>query len=345
MFQVTTALPEAHKPISQIKCFEYVGEEAEEEKSDEPVKKFKKVKKVKGEAEPEAVPEPVKEIIPLEDRKVNYKKDFFGKPAFLTVSGQLNVENYACAVGDVYTFGPTFRAENSNTSRHLAEFWMIEPEIVFAELSDVMDCAEDYTKFCVKYVLENNLDDIDFFNQYVDTTLKEKLLKLAEVPFVRITYTDAIELLVKDLTEKKVKFLVKPVWGMDMGSEHERYLAEKVFGQPIMVYNYPKAFKAFYMKQNEDGKTVQAMDMLVPGIGELIGGSAREENLEKLDAMIKEKNLEIESYWWYRELRKYGTNPHGGFGLGFERLVMMCTGVENIRDVIPFPRHPKKAEF
>jgi asparaginyl-tRNA synthetase len=170
-------------------------------------------------------------------------------------------------------------------------------------------------------------------------------LKLAEVPFVRITYTDAIEVLSKHLSEKKVKFSVKPVWGMDMGSEHERYLAEKVYGQPIMVYNYPKAFKAFYMKQNEDGKTVQAMDMLVPGIGELIGGSAREENLEKLDAMIKEKNLEIESYWWYRELRKYGTNPHGGFGLGFERLVMMCTGVENIRDVIPFPRIPNKAEF
>jgi len=222
---------------------------------------------------------------------------------------------------------------------------MIEPEIVFAELSDVMDCAEDYTKFCVKYILENNMDDVDFFNQWVDKTLKERLVKLAEVPFARITYTDAIELLIQHLAEKKVKFLVKPVWGMDMGSEHERYLAEKVYEQPVIVYNYPKEFKSFYMKMNDDGKTMQAMDMLVPGIGELIGGSAREENLEKLDLMIKEKNLKVEDYWWYRELRKFGTNPHGGFGLGFERLVMMCTGVENIRDVIPFPRHPRRADF
>ena len=222
---------------------------------------------------------------------------------------------------------------------------MIEPEIVFAELSDVMDCAEDYTKFCVRYVLENNLDDIEFFTQFVDKELKARLQQLATVQFTRISYTDAIALLESHVAEKKVKFLVKPSWGMDMGSEHERYLAEKVFCQPIIVFNYPKTFKAFYMKQNDDGKTVQAMDMLVPGIGELIGGSAREENLERLDAMIKEKNLEIDAYWWYRELRKYGTNPHGGFGLGFERLVMMCTGVENIRDVIPFPRYPKKAEF
>ena len=211
--------------------FEYVGEENEEEKSEEPVKKQKKEKKKKGEAEPaeEAVPEPVKQVIPLEERKVNYKKDFFGKPSFLTVSGQLNVENYACAVGDVYTFGPTFRAENSNTSRHLAEFWMIEPEIVFAELSDVMDCAEDYTKFCVRYILENNMDDIDFFNQWVDKELKARLQQLASVAFVRLTYTDAIATLEQHLAEKKVKFLVKPFWGMDMGSEHERYLAEKVF--------------------------------------------------------------------------------------------------------------------
>ena len=242
-------MPQHNEPISKIKCFEYVGEEHEEEKSEEPAKKQKKQKKKgEGEAAEEVVPEKVKEVVPIEQRKINYKKDFFGKPAFLTCSGQLSVETYACAVGDVYTFGPTFRAENSNTSRHLAEFWMIEPEIVFAELSDVMDCAEDYTKFCVKYLLENNMDDINFFNEWVDKTLKERLVQLSEVPFVRITYTEAIDILIKDLADKKVKFDVKPEWGMDMGSEHERYLAEKVFKQPIIVYNYPKTFKAFYMK-------------------------------------------------------------------------------------------------
>lgn len=281
----------------------------------------------------------------MEDRKINYKKDFFGKPAMLTVSGQLSVETFACAVGDVYTFGPTFRAEDSHTSRHLAEFWMIEPEIAFAELTDVMDCAEDYTKYCVRYILENNADDIDFFNTWQDKELKDRLNNIVAAPFARVTYTEAIEILETHLKEKKTKFLVKPFWGMDMGSEHERYLAEKVFMKPTICYNYPKTFKAFYMKANPDGKTVQSMDMLVPGIGELIGGSAREENLEKLDAAIKEKGLELEPYWWYRELRQYGTNPHGGFGLGFERLVMMCSGIENIRDVIPFPRYPKKAEF
>jgi asparaginyl-tRNA synthetase len=222
---------------------------------------------------------------------------------------------------------------------------MIEPEIVFAELSDVMDVAEDYTKYCIRYILENNADDIDFFNQWVDKGLLARLKNIADEPFERITYTDACELLCTHLAEKKVKFEKKPVWGTDLGSEHERYLAEKVFKKPVICYNYPKAFKAFYMKANPDGKTVQAMDMLVPGIGELIGGSAREENLEKLDLAIKEKGLELDPYWWYRELRKYGTQPHGGFGLGFERLVMMCTGVENIRDVIPFPRYPKHAEF
>ena len=277
---------------------------------------------------------------------MNYRKDFFRKPAYLTVSGQINVETYACGMGDVYTFGPTFRAEHSDTARHLAEFWMIEPELAFSELPDVMDCAEDYVKYCLRYVMENNADDIDFFNQWVDKTLKERLQNLIDTPFTRITYTEAIETLKQHLREKKVKkFKEKPEWGIDMGSEHERYLAEKVFQGPVTVYNYPKSFKAFYMRANDDGKTVQAFDMLVPGIGELIGGSAREERLDKLDEMIQEKGLEKEAYWWYRELRMYGTQPHGGFGLGFERLVMMATGMENIRDTIPFPREWKKAEF
>lgn len=248
-------------------------------------------------------------------------------------------------MGDVYTFGPTFRAENSNTSRHLAEFWMIEPELVFADLTDLMDCAEDYTKYCVRYILENNKDDVAYFNKEVDKDLLVRLEQLASVAFKRLSYTEGIDILLEDLAAKKVKFEKKPVWGTDLGSEHERYLAEKVFKQPVIVYNYPKEFKAFYMKQNDDGKTVQAMDMLVPGIGELIGGSAREENLEKLDKMLEEKGLCQADYWWYRETRKFGTQPHAGFGLGFERLVMLCTGIENIRDTIPFPRTPKKADF
>jgi asparaginyl-tRNA synthetase len=257
----------------------------------------------------------------------------------------LSVENFCQAVGDVYTFGPTFRAENSNTTRHLAEFWMIEPEIAFADLDDVMDLAEDYVKYCIRYVCKNNADDIDFFNQWVDKNLKARLENVTSNQFKRLSYTDAIELLTQHVKDKKVKFDTPVSWGMDMGSEHERYLAEKVFQMPVCVFNYPKTFKAFYMRQNEDGKTVRAMDMLVPGIGELIGGSQREERLERLDAAIKEKGLEIEPYWWYREQRMYGTQPHAGFGLGFERLVMMCTGVENIRDVIPFPRYPGNAEF
>jgi asparaginyl-tRNA synthetase len=274
----------------------------------------------------------------------------------------LAVENYACALGNVYTFGPTFRAENSHTTRHLAEFWMIEPEIAFADLDDNMNLAEDYLKYCLKYVLLNNKDDIDYFVSEekranaaaikaktkgfeVKENLEERLLAVANTPFKRITYTECIDLLMEHCKAKKVKFAAKPTWGIDMNSEHERYLAEKVFKQPIIVYNYPLSFKSFYMKRNEDGKTCQAMDVLVPYIGEMIGGSVREENLEKLDQTMKEKGLSPEPYWWYRELRMYGTVPHAGFGLGFERLVMMCTGVENIRDVIPFPRYPGKAEF
>ena len=248
-------------------------------------------------------------------------------------------------MGDVYTFGPTFRAEHSDTSRHLAEFWMIEPELCFATVTDVMDCAEDYVRYCLRYVLENNADDIEFFNQQIDTGLKDRLTNVATTPFTRLTYTEAINIIHQHLKEKKIKFKVKPNWGDDLGSEHERYLAEKVYMGPVSVTDYPASFKAFYMRQNDDGRTVQAFDMLVPGIGELIGGSAREERLDKLDAMLLQKGLNKDDYWWYRELRMFGTQPHGGFGLGFERLVMMSTGVENIRDVIPFPRTPKNAEF
>jgi len=243
----------------------------------------------------------------------------------------------------------------------LAEFWMIEPEIAFANLDDDIDLAEDYLKYCLRYVLVNNADDIQFFTELetdakakgknkskdrvFDTVLKARLELVAETPFKRISYTECIAVLEEHMKDKKVQFKEKPAWGSDMDSEHERYLAEKVYNMPIIVYNYPKDFKAFYMKANEDGKTCQAMDVLVPGIGELMGGSVREEDLEKLDRAIKEKGLELEPYWWYRELRMYGTQPHAGFGLGFERLVMMCTGIENIRDVIPFPRVPGHAEF
>ncbi len=261
------------------------------------------------------------------------------------MSGQLNVENYCCALSDVYTFGPTFRAENSHTSRHLSEFWMIEPELAFATLQDNMECAEDYLKYCLDYVLTNNAEELEFFNQFVEKGLIERLKKVVNTPFKRVTYTEGVEILEQHIKNKKVKFENKVYWGVDLASEHEKFLTDKVFEGPIILYNYPKDIKAFYMKQNDDGKTVQAMDVLVPRIGEVIGGSAREENLEKLDRRIEECKLEKESYWWYRQLREYGTIPHTGFGLGFERLVMMATGVENIRDVIPFPRAPGVAEF
>jgi asparaginyl-tRNA synthetase len=269
----------------------------------------------------------------------------FGKPAFLTVSGQLNVETYAVGLSDVYTFGPTFRAENSNTSRHLCEFWMIEPEITFATLDDDMDCAEDYLKYCLKYVMENNADDLEFFDLRVEKGLRQRLTNVIETPFKRLPYTEAITILEDHIKNKKVKFENKVFWGCDLASEHEKYLTDKVYGGPTIVYNYPKDIKAFYMKANSDGKTCQAMDVLVPRIGEVVGGSAREDNLEVMDARIKELGLDAEAYWWYRDLRKYGSVPHAGFGLGFERLVMMATGIENIKDVIPFPRAPGQADF
>jgi asparaginyl-tRNA synthetase len=271
----------------------------------------------------------------------------FGKIAHLTVSGQLNVETVAVGMGDCYTFGPTFRAENSHTSRHLAEFWMIEPEMVFATLEDDMDCAEDYVKFCIKYVLKNNADDLAFFDERYEKGLIARLTKVANAGFKRVPYTECITILESHISDKskKLKFENPVFWGCDLASEHEKYLTDQVFEGPIIVYNYPKDIKAFYMKMNDDGKTVQAMDVLVPKIGEVVGGSAREDNLERLDKRIKDCGLEMEAYWWYRDLRKYGSVPHAGFGLGFERLVMMCTGMENIKDVIPFPRAPGQCEF
>lgn len=274
-------------------------------------------------------------------QSIDYKKDFFGKKAFLTVSGQLALENYACSLCDVYTFGPTFRAENSHTSRHLAEFWMIEPEMAFCDINGLMASAEAYIKYCVEWALLNCEKDLQWFNANVEPGLIERLKEILAGPFARVSYTEAVSILEKCGKE----FQQKPEWGFDMGAEHERYLTEQHFKKPTVVYNYPADLKAFYMRANEDGKTVAAMDVLLPKIGEVIGGSQREERLDQLNAMIKKKGLPEAPYWWYLELRKYGTVPHSGFGLGFERLIMLVTGVENIRDVIPFPRFPQHAEF
>ncbi|OSN07104.1 asparagine--tRNA ligase [Lonsdalea iberica] len=276
-----------------------------------------------------------------EEGKVDFSEDFFGKEAFLTVSGQLNGEAYACALSKIYTFGPTFRAENSNTSRHLAEFWMIEPEVAFADLEDTAKLAEDLLKFVFKAVLEERADDMAFFAQRVDKEALTRLEKFIHADFSQVDYTDAITIL-ENCGEK----FENPVsWGIDLSSEHERYLAEKHFKAPVVVKNYPKDIKAFYMRMNDDGKTVAAMDVLAPGIGEIIGGSQREERLDRLDLRLEEMGLNKEDYGWYRDLRRYGTVPHSGFGLGFERLVAYVTGVQNVRDVIPFPRTPRNASF
>ena len=282
------------------------------------------------------------ENLPLNEKgTVDYKQDFFGKETFLTVSGQLNAETYACALSNVYTFGPTFRAENSHTTRHLAEFWMVEPEIAFADLADAAQLAEDMLKYVFKAVLTERADDMAFFAQRVDKQAISRLEKMVNSDFVRMDYTDAIEILQN--CNKQFEYPVE--WGVDLQSEHERYLAEEHIGAPIILQNYPKDIKAFYMKLNEDGKTVAAMDVLAPGIGEIIGGSQREENLEALDKRLEEMGLDADDYSWYRDLRKYGTVPHAGFGLGFERLVSYVTGVQNIRDVIAFPRAPGTADF
>lgn len=280
--------------------------------------------------------------IPKNDKgEVEYKDDFFGKQANLTVSGQLNVETFCMAFKNTYTFGPTFRAEKSNTPKHISEFWMMEPEIAFADLDVNMDVAEDMMKYIIRYVLENAPEEMQFFNQFIDKTLLDRLNGLVNSEFGRVTYTEAIEILKK--ADKKFEYPVE--WGIDLQTEHERYLAEEHFKKPVFVTDYPKDIKAFYMKLNEDGKTVRAMDLLAPGIGEIIGGSQREDNFEKLEQRIKDMNLNEKDYWWYMELRKYGSVPHSGYGLGFERAIMYVTGMLNIRDVIPFPRGPKSLEF
>lgn len=280
--------------------------------------------------------------VPKNDKgEADFSKDFFGKHAYMTVSGQLNVETYACAFSKVYTFGPTFRAENSNTTRHLAEFWMVEPEMAFTDLDGCATTAEKLLKYVFKTVLEQRADDMKFIAERVDKDAITRLEHFISSDFAKIDYTDAIEILKK--ATKKFEYPVE--WGIDLQSEHERYLAEEHFKAPVVVKNYPRDIKAFYMKQNDDGKTVAAMDVLAPGIGEIIGGSQREDNLEKLDKRMDELGMNKDSYWWYRDLRRYGSVPHSGFGLGFERLIVYITGVGNVRDVIPFPRTPHSAEF
>ena len=276
-----------------------------------------------------------------EEGAIDYTQDFFGKPTNLTVSGQLEGELGALALGEIYTFGPTFRAENSNTPRHLAEFWMIEPEMAFYDLKDNMDLAEDFLKYLIRYALDNCSDDLKFLNSMIDKELLERLNFVVSNEFVRLTYTEAVDILTS--SDKKWEFPVG--WGRDLQAEHERYLVEEHFKRPVILINYPKEIKAFYMKQNDDGKTVKAMDVLFPGIGEIIGGSQREEDLERLLARIQELGLPEKDLWWYLETRKFGTAPHSGFGLGFERMILFMTGMSNIRDVIPFPRTPKNAEF
>ncbi|WP_301746757.1 asparagine--tRNA ligase [uncultured Duncaniella sp.] len=276
-----------------------------------------------------------------EDGSVDYSKDFYAKPTALTVSGQLEGELGATALGQIYTFGPTFRAENSNTPRHLSEFWMIEPEMAFYDISDNMDLAEEFVKYCINYALEHNIDDIRFLSERFDKGLEERLRFVVDNDFVRLTYTEGVRI----LEESAHKFEFPVYWGADLQSEHERYLVEEHFKKPVILTDYPKEIKAFYMKLNEDGKTVRAMDVLFPNIGEIIGGSEREESYDKLLARIKELDIPMKDMWWYLDTRRFGTVPHSGFGLGFERLVLFVTGMTNIRDVIPFPRTPGKAEF
>lgn len=279
-----------------------------------------------------------------EEGKIKYDDDFFGKMTSLTVSGQLEGELGATALGQIYTFGPTFRAENSNTPRHLAEFWMIEPEVAFIGLDELMDLEEDFIKHCVKWALEHCKDDLEFLNKMIDKTLIARLESVIKEDFVRLPYTEGIKIL-EEAVANGHKFEFPVSWGMDLASEHERYLVEHHFKKPVIMINYPKDIKAFYMKMNEDGKTVQGTDVLFPQIGEIIGGSVREENYDKLMGEINRRNIPMKDMWWYLDTRKYGTCPHGGFGLGFERLILFVTGMANIRDVIPFPRTPNNAEF
>ncbi|MBQ6037718.1 MAG: asparagine--tRNA ligase [Bacteroidaceae bacterium] len=279
-----------------------------------------------------------------EDGKIIYDDDFFGKMTSLTVSGQLEGETAATALGAIYTFGPTFRAENSNTPRHLAEFWMVEPEIAFCDLHDLMDLEEDFIKYCVQWALDNCMDDLQFLNNMIDKTLIERLQGVVKEEFVRLPYTEGIRIL-EEAVKNGHKFEFPVSWGVDLASEHERYLVEHHFKKPVIMIDYPKEIKAFYMKQNTDGKTVQGTDVLFPAIGEIIGGSVREESLEKLEAEVAQRNIPMKDMWWYLDTRKYGTCPHAGFGLGFERLLLFVTGMSNIRDVIPYPRTPRNADF
>ncbi|MBX3390753.1 MAG: asparagine--tRNA ligase [Phycisphaeraceae bacterium] len=287
----------------------------------------------------------------LDTSAPDFSQDFFGKETHLTVSGQLNVETYCCALSKVYTFGPTFRAENSNTSRHLAEFWMIEPEIAFADLKDDAKLAEDFIKYLIQTMLNERADDMKFFDERIEKGLLVRLKDVLDKPFRHLPYTEGIKILKEAIASGKAKFEYPIEWGKDLQSEHERYLTEQHFKQPVVLMNYPKAIKAFYMRENDPGTdgapgpTVAAMDVLVPQVGEIIGGSQREERLDRLDARITEMGLPIKEYWWYRDLRRYGTVPHAGFGLGFERAMMFLTGMQNVRDVIPFPRAPKQCEF
>lgn len=276
--------------------------------------------------------------------QIDYSDDFFGRQAALTVSGQLEGELGAMALGKIYTFGPTFRAENSNTPRHLAEFWMIEPEIAFIDKDDLMDIEEDFIKYCVRWALDNCMDDLEFLNQYVDKGLIERLHSVIDTDFVRLPYTEGIHIL-QEAVKKGHKFEFPCTWGDDLSSEHERYLVEQHFGKPVIMTDYPKDIKAFYMKINEDGKTVQGTDVLFPQIGEIIGGSVREADFDKLNAEIDRRQIPMKDMWWYLDTRRFGSAPHAGFGLGFERLLLFVTGMQNIRDVIPFPRTPKNAEF
>lgn len=278
------------------------------------------------------------------DGKIIYDDDFFGKQTSLTVSGQLEGELGATALGAIYTFGPTFRAENSNTPRHLAEFWMIEPEVAFIDMNDLMDLEEDFIKYCVRWALDNCKDDLEFLNKMIDKTLLERLNSVVNEEFVRLPYTEGIKILEQAVADGH-KFEFPVSWGMDLASEHERFLVEEHFKKPVIMTDYPKEIKAFYMKINEDGKTVQGTDVLFPQIGEIIGGSVREEDYNKLMSEIEERHIPMKDMWWYLDTRKYGSCPHGGFGLGFERLILFVTGMQNIRDVIPFPRTPKTAEF
>ena len=275
------------------------------------------------------------------DGTIDFDRDFFGKPTNLTVSGQLEGELGALALGEIYTFGPTFRAENSNTPRHLAEFWMIEPEMAFWDINDNMDLGEDFTKYLIRYALENCREDLEFLNKMIDNGLIERLEFVLANSYMRLTYTEAVEIL--ESAGRKWEYPVG--WGRDLQAEHERFLVETHFKRPVILTDYPMSIKAFYMKQNDDGKTVRAMDVLFPGIGEIIGGSQREEEMDKLTRRIEELNLPLKDLWWYLDTRKFGTAPHSGFGLGFERLILFMTGMSNIRDVIPFPRTPRNAEF